>query len=81
MKKIVGFQNRGGMILKNKYIYDEEIVTITGKKGYRKLIKSILLDIRDRKLGRPIICYPAEEVLAEIEEKIDNAILEKRYRL
>lgn len=79
--KIIGVKNEGGMILKNKFIYDEEIVAIIGKKGFRKLIKDFLLDVKDLKLGRPIICYPAEEVLAEIEEKIDNAILEKNYRV
>lgn len=76
MKKIVGFQNKGGMILKSEFFYDEEIVAITGKKWYRKFIRRVMLDTRDIKMGRPIICYPAEEVLAEIEEKIDNAILE-----
>lgn len=79
--KIIGVKNEGEMVLKNKFIYDEEIVAITGKKGYKKLINDFLLDVRDLKLGRSIICYPAEEVLAEIEEKIDNAILEKKYRI
>ena len=72
--KIMGVKNKGGMILKNKFIYDEEIVAIIGKKGFRKLIKDFLLDVRNLKLGRQIICYPAEEVLAEIEEKVDNTI-------
>ena len=78
--KIIGVKNEGGMVLKNKFIYDEEIVAITGKKGYRKLIKDILLDITYLKLDR-LVYYPAEEVLAEIEEKIDNAIMEKNYRV
>lgn len=67
--KIMGIKNKGGMLLKNKVIYDEEIVAITGKKGYRKLIKDCLLDITYLKLGR-LVYYPAEEVLAEIEEKL-----------
>ena len=78
--KIIGVKNEGGMVLKNKFIYDEDIVAITGKKGYRKLIKNCLLDITYLKLGR-LVYYPAEEVLAEIEEKIDSAIMEKNYRV
>lgn len=78
--KIIGAKNEGGMVLKNKFIYDEEIVAITGKKEYRKLIKDCLSDITYLKLGR-LVYYPAEEVLAEIEEKIDNAIKEKNYRV
>lgn len=80
MKKIVGFQNKEGMVLKMDYIYDKDIVAAIGKKGHRKLIRSFLLDIIELKAGR-LIYYPAEEVLAEIEEKIDNAILENRYRV
>ena len=78
--KIIGVKNEGGMVLKNKCIYDEEIVAITGKKGYRKLIKDCLSDITYLKLGK-LVYYPVEEVLAEIEEKIDNAIMEKNYRV
>ena len=80
MKRIVGFQNEGGMVLKMDYIYDKDIVAAIGKKGHRKLIRSLLLDITYLKLGR-LVYYPAEEVLAEIEEIIDNAILEKKYRV
>lgn len=79
MKKIIGFQNKGGMRLKIKLeIYDEEIVVLAGKKGMREINNCILLDARDLKLGR-LVYYPAEEVLTEMEEIIDNAIMEKKY--
>ena len=81
MKKIVGFQNKGGMILKRKLeIYDEELMTTIGKKGLRKLVNILYCNARDRKLGKNIYC-PIEEALAEMEEIIDNAIMEKRYRV
>ena len=81
MKKIVGFQNKGGMILKKELeIYDEELIRMIGKKGLRKLINTLQLNARDRKLGKRIYC-PIEEALAEMEEIIDNAIMEKKYRV
>lgn len=81
MKKIVGFQNKGGMILKRKLkIYDKELVEMIGKKGVKKLIKTLELNATYRKLGKLIYC-PIEEALAEMEEIIDNAIMEKRYRV
>ena len=48
MKKIVGFQNKGGMILTRKLeIIDEEIMSIIGKRGMKKLINNIQIDIQD----------------------------------
>ncbi len=74
MKKIVGFQNKGGMILTRRLdIVDEEIMSIVGKKGMRKLINNIQVDIRDLKLGK-LIYYPEDAVFNEIQEIIDNAI-------
>ena len=53
MKKIVGFQNKGGMILTRKLeIIDEEIMSIVGKRGMKKLINNIQIDIRNLKLGK-----------------------------
>ena len=81
MKKIVGFQNKGGMILKRKLVIrDEELMTMIGKKRLIKLIYILYSNARDRKLGKNIYC-PIEEALAEMEEIIDNAILERRYRV
>ena len=79
MKKIVGFQNKGGMILTRRLdIVDEEIMSIVGKKGMRKLINNIQVDIRDLKLGK-LIYYPEDAVFNEIQEIIDNAIMERKY--
>lgn len=79
MKKIVGFQNKGGMILTRRLdIVDEEIMSIVGKKGMRKLINNIQVDIRDLKLGK-LIYYPEDAVFNEIQEIIDNAIMDRKY--
>lgn len=78
MKKIVGFQNKGGMRLKKELeIYDEEIIRIAGKRGLRKLINELRVVETERKLGK-LVYYPIEEVFAEIDEIINNAILEKQ---
>lgn len=81
MKRIVGFQNKGGMRLKKELeIYDEEIIRIAGKKGMRKLINELRKIQTKRKLGTLIYC-PIEETFAEIEEIIDNAILEQEHAI
>ena len=59
-------------------IVDEEIMSIVGKKGMRKLINNIQVDIRDLKLGK-LIYYPEDAVFNEIQEIIDNAIMERKY--
>ena len=81
MKRIVGFQNKGGMILTRKLeIIDEEIMSIIGKRGMKKLINNIQIDIRNLKLGK-LICYNEETVFEEIQDIIDNAIMEQNYEI
>ena len=81
MKKIVGFQNKGGMILTRKLeIIDEEIMSIIGKSGMKKLINNIQIDIRNLKLGK-LICYNEETVFEELQDIIDNAIMEQNYEI
>jgi len=81
LKKIVGFQNKGGMILTRKLeIIDEEIMSIVGKRGMKKLINNIQIDIRNLKLGK-LICYNEEAVFEEIQDIIDNAIMEQNYEI
>ena len=81
MKKIVGFQNKGGMILTRKLeIIDEEIMSIIGQRGMKKLINNIQIDIRNLKLGK-LICYNEETVFEEIQDIIDNAIMEQNYEI
>ena len=81
MKKIVGFQNKGGMILTRKLeIIDEEIMSIVGKRGMKKLINNIQIDIRNLKLGK-LICYNEEAVFEELQDIIDNAIMEHNYEI
>ncbi len=81
MKRIVGFQNKGGMILTRRLeIFDEDIMSIVGKKGMRKLINNIQVDIRNLKLGK-LVYYPEDAVFNEIQDIIDNAILEQNYEV
>jgi len=81
LKKIVGFQNKGGMILTRKLeIIDEEIMSIVGKRGMKKLINNIQIDIRNLKLGK-LICYNEEAVFEELQDIIDNAIMEQNYEI
>lgn len=81
MKKIVGFQNKGGMTLTRKLeIIDEEIMSIVGKRGMKKLINNIQIDIRNFKLGK-LICYNEEAVFEELQDIIDNAIMEQNYEI
>ena len=81
MKKIVGFQNKGGMILTRKLeIIDEEIMSIVGKRGMKKLINNIQIDIRNLKLGK-LICYNEEAVFEKLQDIIDNAIMEQSYEI
>ena len=81
MKKIVGFQNKGGMILTRKLeIIDEEIMSIVGKRGMKKLINNIQIDIRNLKLGK-LICYNEEAVFEELQDIIDNAIMKQNYEI
>ena len=79
MKRIVGFQNKGGMILTRRLeIFDEEIMSIVGKKGMRKIINNIQVDIGNLKLGK-LVCYSEDAVFNEIQDIIDKAIMEQNY--
>ena len=81
MKRIVGFQNKGGMILTRRLeIFDEEIMSIVGKKGMRKIINNIQVDIRNLKLGK-LVCYSEDAVFNEIQDIIDKAIMEQNYEV
>lgn len=81
MKRIVGFQNKGGMILTRRLeIFDEEIMSIVGKKGMRKLINNIQVDIRNLKLGK-LVYYSEDAVFDEIQDIIDNVIMEQNYQV
>lgn len=79
MKRIVGFQDKGGMILTRRLeIFDEEIMSIVGKKGMRKIINNIQVDIGNLKLGK-LVCYSEDAVFNEIQDIIDKAIMEQNY--
>ncbi len=81
MKRIVGFQNKGGMILTRRLeIFDEEIMSIVGKKGMRKIINNIQVDIGNLKLGK-LVCYSEDAVFNEIQDIIDKAIMEQNYEV
>ena len=81
MKRIVGFQDKGGMILTRRLeIFDEEIMSIVGKKGMRKIINNIQVDIGNLKLGK-LVCYSEDAVFNEIQDKIDKAIMEQNYEV
>ena len=69
------------MILTRKLeIIDEEIMSIVGKRGMKKLINNIQIDIRNLKLGK-LICYNVEAVFEELQDIIDNAIMEQSYEI
>ena len=79
MKRIVGFQDKGGMILTRRLeIFDEEIMSIVGKKGMRKIINNIQVDIGNLKFGK-LVCYSEDAVFNEIQDIIDKAIMEQNY--
>ena len=81
MKRMVGFQNKGGMILTRRLeIFDEEIMSIVGKKGMRKIINNIQVDIGNLKLGK-LVCYSEDAVFNEIQDIIDKAIMEQNYEV
>ena len=81
MKRIVGFQDKGGMILTRRLeIFDEEIMSIVGKKGMRKIINNIQVDIGNLKLGK-LVCYSEDAVFNEIQGIIDKAIMEQNYEV
>ena len=69
------------MILTRKLeIIDEEIMSIVGKRGMKKLINNIQIDIRNLKLGK-LICYSEEAVFEELQDIIDNAIMEQNFEI
>ena len=81
MKRIVGFQDKGGMILTRRLeIFDEEIMSIVGKKGMKKIINNIQVDIGNLKLGK-LVCYSEDAVFNEIQDIIDKAIMEQNYEV
>lgn len=81
MKKIYGFKKIGGMILKrNIEINDEELQELIGKKGLTKLDLMLRRDIGYINLGKSV-GIPAQQLLDEIQEKIDKAILEQNNEL
>ena len=81
MKKIYGFKNIGGMILKrNIEINDRELQELIGKKGLTKLDLMLRRDIRYINLGKSV-GIPAQQLLDEIQEKIDKVILEQNDEL
>ena len=81
MKRIVGFQDKGGMILTRRLeIFDEEIMSIVGKKGMRKIINNIQVDIGNLKFGK-LVCYSEDAVFNEIQDIIDKAIMEQNYEV
>ena len=81
MKRIVGFQDKGVMILTRRLeIFDEEIMSIVGKKGMRKIINNIQVDIGNLKLGK-LVCYSEDAVFNEIQDIIDKAIMEQNYEV
>lgn len=61
-------------------IFDEEIMSIVGKKGMRKLINNIQVDIRNLKLGK-LVYYSEDAVFDEIQDIIDNVIMEQNYQV
>ena len=81
MKRIIGFQDKGGMILTRRLeIFDEEIMSIVGKKGMKKIINNIQVDIGNLKLGK-LVCYSEDVVFNEIQDIIDKAIMEQNYEV
>ncbi len=81
MKRIVGFQDKGGMILTRRLeIFDEDIMSIVGKKGMKKIINNIQVDIGNLKLGK-LVCYSEDAVFNEIQDIIDKAIMEQNYEV
>ena len=79
MKKIIGFQNKGGIrFTRMLEIYDDEIFSLVGKKGMRKIINDIKLNIRNVKVGK-MIYYSVDTVLAEMQEIIDKSIMEEQH--
>ena len=81
MKRIVGFQDKGGMILSRRLeIFDEDIMSIVGKKGMKKIINNIQVDIGNLKLGK-LVCYSEDAVFNEIQDIIDKAIMEQNYEV
>ena len=61
-------------------IFDEEIMSIVGKKGMRKLFNNIQVDIRNLKLGK-LVYYTEDAVFDEIQDIIDNVIMEQNYQV
>lgn len=73
MKKIVGFQNKGGMILKQKWEFNDiELLEILGAKGMKKFLKEIMIDMRKAEKGT-LECYPVEQVFEELQNIIEEA--------
>ena len=77
MKKIVSFQNKGGMILTRKWDFnDKELLEILGTKGMKKFYKELLLDMQKAKKGN-LECYPIEDVFKELDNIIHRAMIKQ----
>ena len=76
MKKIIGFQNKGGeSFMFNVECCDKELIELVGKEGINKMMHDIKQSWKDRAKG--FEGYTTEEVLDGIQEIIDKAIMEK----
>lgn len=80
MKKIVGFQNKGGMMLTQKWEFnDKELLEILGAKGMKKFLKNIMIDMKKAENGT-LECYPADQVLEELYNVVKEGKI-KQYEI
>ena len=76
MKKIVGFQNKGGVrLMANVKCCDKELLELLGEEGIKQMMRDLKKARRERANG--FMGYPAEQVFAEMQGIIDKAIMEK----
>ena len=79
MKKIIGFQNKGGLHMKKTMdICDEELIRMLGKREVRKLERQLRKHAIEFKYNK-LVYYTAEEVFDGIQKKIDKVILENEF--
>ena len=77
MKKIVGFQNKGGMRLRDKWNFsDKELLKILGAKGMKRFFKELLVDIQKAQRGT-LECSPVEDFFKEMDTIINMAKVKK----
>lgn len=76
MKKIVGFNNKGGMILKAKWkCCDKELIELVGEDGVKQIMRDLQEAKRERANG--FMGYPAEDVSKELDDIINEAIIQQ----